>query len=108
MNKEIREVENIKFNGKGIVVKYTFMEERNHETLSEDDYVAEIRIVLDGEAVETVTLPAKMNSRKQELFYKYKLEEKEHELSFQWLNPENGRNIYITSYIPYTSEPLKK
>lgn len=108
MNKEIREVENIKFNGKGIVVKYTFMEERNHETFSEDDYVAEIRIVLDGEAVETVTLPAKMNSRKQELFYKYKLEEKEHELSFQWLNPENGRNIYITSYIPYTSEPLKK
>ena len=106
VNKEIRDVDSLCFDGKGVVVKYSFTKGREYGSSSiEDSYIAEVQIILDGELVETVKLPVAQNSRKQELFYKYKLPEKNHELKFRWLNPESGRNIYITSYIPYITSP---
>lgn len=106
VNKEIRDIDNLCFDGKGVVVKYSFSKGRGYGNISaDDDYVAEVQVLLDGEVVETVKLPVALNARKQELFYKYKLAEKDHNLTFRWLNPEQERNIYITSYIPYISAP---
>ncbi len=109
VNKEIREIPSVGFEGKGIVVRYSFQKGRyqNAET-DEIGYVAEVEVYLDGALSETVKLPVDQNARKQELYYKYNLAEGQHELSFKWLNPAPGRNIYIGSYIPYVSEPVKK
>ncbi len=109
VNKEIREIPSVGFEGKGIVVRYSFQKGRyqNAET-DESGYVAEVEVYLDGTLSETVKLPVGRNARKQELYYKYNLAEGQHELSFKWLNPAPERNIYIGSYIPYVSEPVKK
>jgi hypothetical protein len=100
VNKEIREAEPIKFSGKGIVVGYSFSKDRWTQ-LDESEYVAEVEVMIDGQSVEKVLLPTKTNLRKQELFYKYDLNAGEHALAFRWKNPEKGRNIYISYYIPY-------
>ena len=107
-NKEIRELEPIDFYGKGIVVCYSFTNVRGGVNTLAEDYIAEVEVSLDGEIVETVKLPVAENARKQELFYKYKLEEKDHRLSFKWLNATEDGKIYVTSYIPYVSEPSAK
>lgn len=100
VNSDIRDIEPIKFSGKGIVVGYSFSKDRWAEP-DESDYVAEVEVNADGQPVEKVVLPTKVNQRKQELFYKYDLADGEHTLTFKWLNPEKDRNIYITYYIPY-------
>lgn len=103
IRKEIREVETIEFDGKGIVVQYSFDRSRHDEGRPGDVYTAQVEVMLDGELSETVILPADLNSRKQELYYKYNLPEGEHTLSFRWLNPMPGRNIWINSCIVYES-----
>lgn len=107
-NKEIRELGPIDFYGKGIVVCYSFTNVRGGVNTLAEDYIAEVEVSLDGEIVEIVNLPVAENARKQELFYKYKLEEKDHRLSFKWLNATEDGRIYVTSYIPYVSEPSAK
>lgn len=103
VEKEIREVGQLAFDGKGVVVSYAFARGRHQDGSVGDDYVAKVEVWLDGSLSETVVLPADRNARKQELYYKYKLPEGPHTLSFKWLNPENGRNIYINSMLVYTS-----
>ena len=99
VEKEIRKAGDISFDGKGIVVRYTFGDSKHDPA-----YTAEVEVYLDGQLSETVVLPMDNNSRKQELYYKYNLNEGPHTLSFKWLNPEAGKNIDLTSYIVYVNK----
>lgn len=101
INKELSEDPELSFFGNGIVISYSFNRGRNQDSAFPENYVAKVEVYLDGQLSETVVLPVAQNARKQELYYKYKLEEKEHSVSFKWLNPLPGKNIYLTSYIPY-------
>lgn len=99
--KSISEVGEISFDGKGIVVRYSF---GNRQKAKADDYAASVDVYLDGRLSETVSLPLDNNSRKQELYYKYNLSDGPHTLSFKWTNPESGRDINISSYIIYRAK----
>ena len=106
VNKDIAEVGTIPFTGNGVVVQYSFTRDRfMMPSLEASDYVAEVEVYLDGELSETVILPETFTSRKQELYYKYKLPEGEHQLSFKWKNPEGKRPLIITAYEVYASQP---
>lgn len=96
LNQKIGDVGKIGFDGKGIVVRYSFGDSR-----IDPAYTAEVMVYLDGQLSETVKLPMDNNSRKQELYYKYNLAEGQHTLELKWSNPEPGKNINIPSYIVY-------
>ncbi len=93
------------FTGKGVVVAYDMNSEGGRSIMYggiENDYIAEVEVFLDGESVEVVRLDASFMRRKPELFYKYNLEEKEHTLTFKWLNPRKDIKINLTSMLVYT------
>jgi len=108
LSTDIRDYGNIEFDGKGIVVGYSFNRGRDmggYQEQSSEDYVAVVEAYIDGELCETMNLPVKGQYRKQELFYKYNLSNGHHVLSFKWLNPEKGRNIFVGSTTVYTEKP---
>ncbi len=107
VNKEIRQADEIIFDGKGIVIGYSFFNGHSHDKPGFDpSYAAEVEVILDGTPVEKVILPMDVNSSKPELFYKYNLASGQHSVRLNWLNPLSDKNIYIKSYIVYT-EPSK-
>ena len=99
VHKDIRTAGEISFDGKGVVVRYSFGDSR-----MDPAYTAEVEVWLDGQLSETVRLPMDNNSRKQELYYKYNLPDGAHRLSFKWLNPEAGKEIELSSYIVYVDK----
>lgn len=105
VDKEIGEAGELAFEGKGIIVRH---EMTNHNLKYwEDDksgYVARVEVYLDGELSETVSLPALLADRRQELYYRFDLPEEEHRISFRWLNPEKDRSIRIISMVAYTDK----
>ena len=95
----------IEFDGNGIVVKYSFDRKRlsdGYEEQAVSPYVAVVEAYLDGKLCETINLPVRGQDRKQELFYKYNLPMGHHTLTFKWLNPEKGQNLYLGSHVVYT------
>lgn len=105
VGKELRDLGTIKFKGSGVVVRYTFFRSIE-EAWSKDrdnEYVAQIEVVIDGKPYETVSLPVEDRARKLELFYTYDLEDGPHEMEINWLNPEPDKHIDIISCVAYGS-----
>ena len=94
IKKPLGNVGDMHFNGKGLAVCHMmYCKDRN--------YVAQIEVVVDGKAPELVELPADINKRRQEIFYKYDFEQGDHTLSLRWLNPDKGVSIDITRAVVY-------
>jgi hypothetical protein len=99
----IGRLNDIGFEGNGIVVKYSFVRARNYK---HPGYIAEVEAYVDGKISKTVKLPIDGNGVAKEIFYKYNLPVGPHSISFKWLNKENGVDIIINSAIIY-SDKLK-
>lgn len=95
----------LEFTGKGVVVNYSLMSGGKTVGYNDSDYVFEVEAYLDGELAETIKVPLKAIHARQDLFYKYNLEEKEHTLSFKLLNPSKDYSIRITTCLVYASQP---
>jgi hypothetical protein len=67
----------------------------------DNDYVAQVEIIIDGEVYETVVLPADNNKRRQEIFYKYDFAEGDHVVEMRWINPQDNVSIDITRAVVY-------
>ena len=102
---ELRDVEKIEFEGRGVVVRYTYFRslEEAWSPDRDNEYVAQIEVNIDGNLVETVSLPVEDRARKLELFYNYDLDEGPHVMTFNWLNPEDDKHIDILSCVVYGS-----
>ena len=68
----------------------------------DDDYVAEVEVLIDGEHDETVLLPMKNTSRRLEPAWKYQLPEGKHSVVLNWLNPNENYEIRINDLIVYS------
>lgn len=68
----------------------------------DDDYVAEVEVLIDGKHDETVLLPMKNTSRRLEPAWKYQLPEGKHSVVFNWLNPNENYEIRINDLIVYS------
>lgn len=91
---------NLNFKGKGIVISYNM-------NVYGKDYTGEIEITLDGKIIGNVMLPNSYKARKCELFSIYELENKEHHLKINWLNPNKTVGIRVTSAVIYDEKPIK-
>lgn len=100
VNKRVADVGNVVFEGTGIVFK-------GHVQSSNDEYVARVEMYIDGELLETASLPASYITRRHELFWKYQLPKKQHTVSFKWLNPQSDASVNFGEAIVYSDAPLK-
>jgi hypothetical protein len=93
----------IDFEGTGIVVKGSVVSTDRNST--DRNYVAKAEIYLDNEMVETISLPFNTTIRKTEIFWKYQLPLRKHNLRIQWLNPDKSVTIRVTEAIIYSDKP---
>jgi hypothetical protein len=98
IDKAIAEAGEVVFDGIGIVFK-------GHVQAAGNGYIAEVEMYIDGQLVETADLPASYLKRRHELFWKYRLPEGKHTVTFKWLNPEAGATVRFTDALVYASAP---
>lgn len=85
------------FTGKGVAF-------RGGISYSADkDYVAKVKVIVDGKDLGVVKLPAAENKRNQNIFWKYDLQDGSHKISFKWMNPESKVQIYVGDALLYKS-----
>jgi hypothetical protein len=92
-----------RFNGKGFVVlggAGKTGEQPGELDLRLDVYV-------DGGLVEEAVLPTKFQSRRNEVTWKYNLEEGPHEVRIEWKNPTKGYRVDLNRVIIYGPEPVQ-
>lgn len=94
INKKITDIQELEFNGNGVVI-------RGNVNASDEEYVAEVELYIDGQLAETAQLPASFAKRRYELFWKYRLTEGKHTVAFKWLNPQQGVSILISEMLVY-------
>lgn len=99
INKNIDDINQVSFNGKGIVFKGYISSKLNEE------YIAEVSMFIDGQFVEKAKLPLSNTIvRRTDLFWKYQLTEGKHEVTFKWHNPNENISIYFGDAIIYSDE----
>ena len=84
--KALQEMQPIRFSGSGIVLGCNVQS-------SDNDYVANVEVNIDGRLLKTVKAPANYRYRTQELYWNYDLKEGPHVLSFRWTNPNSSAKI---------------
>lgn len=70
------------------------------------DYIFEAELYVDGEKVETAKLPTSFITRRHELFWKYELPVKKHNVNIKLLNPDAGYRLSCHSYITFSDKSL--
>nr|WP_245832474.1 ADP-ribosylglycohydrolase family protein [Massilibacteroides vaginae] len=98
VNKQINEVNEISFEGIGIVF-------RGMVRSKDENYVAKAEMYIDGKLVETANLPASYITRRHELFWKYQLPKGKHVVTFKWLNPADGVTVKFEDALIYSDMP---
>ncbi len=98
VHKTVDQIEEVTFEGIGIVFK-------GYVHADDPSYVAEVTMYIDGEPIETAKLPAAYNVRRHELFWKYQLTQKEHTVTFKWLNPAKGTAVHFGEALVYSDKP---
>ena len=88
------------FEGTGFVL--TDSRKKNNEA---SNYVFEAELYLDGQKVETVKLPAHFTTRRLDIFWKYPLPNKKHNVRVRLLNP-NGNYFSNVECIIYSDKPI--
>lgn len=92
--RQLADFDTLRFEGCGIVV-------RCDARCPNDQYVAEVAVILDGDSIETVTAPVAYHDRAQELCWYYDLPEGPHSLAFRWLNPQPDASVNCYRIITY-------
>ena len=96
----ISQLGTIEFDGIGVVVNGGLR-------CPDNTYIAIVEAYLDGTLVDTFNMPASLNTRRLELFWKYQLPKGKHQLSFKWLNPLNDATITANSVLVYSDAPAQ-
>ena len=95
INKRITDLNQVVFEGTGIVVG-------GRVTSPDRSYTAKMEAYINGELAETINLPANSTVRRLELFWKYQLPKAKHTLTFKWLNPQPDANIIFQEALVYS------
>ena len=68
-------------------------------------YIFEAELYIDGVKTETVKLPANFTTRRHELFWKYDLPDKKHNVTIKILNPNDDYEVRASASILYSNKP---
>ena len=98
VNKNLPDVGELSFDGVGVVFK-------GYVRSADADYVAKVEMYIDGQLVETADLPASYTTRRNDLFWRYKLPDGQHTATFKWLNPRADASVNFSEMLLYSSVP---
>ncbi len=101
INKKVEEVKEFTANCTGIVFK-------GYVKSNNNNYVARVEMLMDGNSVETANLPAAFTTRRHELFWKYQIPKGNHTFTFKWLNPDSESSVNFGNVVIYSDMPVKK
>jgi hypothetical protein len=93
----------IDFEGTAIVLKGSVI--LTDRTLADRNYVAKAEVYLDNELAETISLPYNNTIRKLEIFWKYQLPLRKHNLRIKWLNPDKYVTVRVNEALIYSDKP---
>lgn len=99
-NGDIKEL-SFEFTGTGFVVAG---EAKKNQEIKED-YVFEAELTIDDKKVEKARLPTNYTTRRLELFWKYELDNKKHEVSIKVLNPDARYKLECNGLIIFSDKP---
>jgi ADP-ribosylglycohydrolase len=88
------------FTGSGFVLRG----ESKKKIESLPDYVFKADLYIDDEKVETASLPTSFITRRHELFWKYALADRQHQVRIEILNPDSNYSINTWDYIVYKNK----
>lgn len=71
------------------------------------NYVYHAELYIDGKLVETINLPAALNSRRYDLCWKYDLQKGKHSVKLKILNPVDEKFFEVRDIIIYSDAPVK-
>jgi len=89
------------FSGKGFVLRGGARKQAGVQ----EDLNLELEVYIDGVLHEVAELPTGYQGRRHELTWKYKLEDRDHQVRVVWKNPTRGYMINIGDVIVYGSKP---
>jgi hypothetical protein len=72
---------------------------------SEEKYVAQTELYIDGKLAEKVELPASYTTRRYEAYWKYQLPNQKHSVRIKILNPDEKYPIRLDEVIIYSDKP---
>lgn len=89
------------FTGKGFVVKGEVRPLTGSAWDSKSDNYLEMEVYIDGQLTEKVKLPVRFTTRRHELCWNYKLDDKAHVVRLKLVKAEPEMNAHITELIFY-------
>jgi len=108
IEKSLRDLEEIRFSGTGIVV---MCDESGAPPVpylinlkGYNDYVAEIRVSLDGKKTGIRKLPFNWHDRALEVYFDLELPKGDHTLELKWINQVDELDIPVSKYIVFSDE----
>ena len=109
INKQLEEIDEIKFTGTGISItpgriKPNSTEEWQEMVASFNDYVAEVEVSIDGEKTAVRKLPFNKHDRAMEVYFNLELPKGDHTLGLKWLNPVDDFDLTVTRAVVYSDE----
>lgn len=71
----------------------------------DDPYVAELDVIIDGKPDQKVKMPMRNTARRLEPSWKYLLNEGDHKVTINWINPDPDYEIRINDLVVYSEKP---
>lgn len=99
LNHRLSDSFNYTFTGKGFVMR------GKASKTQDEDYIFRVEMFLDDELVEVRSLSTDFITRSFYLFWTYDLEDSQHEIRLNILNPSDKAEIYLDEILIYGSEP---
>jgi hypothetical protein len=91
---------NFDFTGSGFVLRG----ESKKKSDSLPEYIFNAVLYIDNEKMETAKLPTSFTTRRHELFWKYALPDRQHQVRMEILNPDPNYSIRAWDYIVYRNK----
>jgi hypothetical protein len=103
----IKDIDKIEFTGTGIAV-LGGPNMRDLRRMKENtNYIAEIKVTIDGNNTVVRKMPFNYHSRALEVFFNLELSKGNHTMELEWLNPIEDVDLPIHKYLVFSDELVK-
>lgn len=100
---KVKDTASIKFKGTGFVWKGTAVALK----AGSPNYDFLVDVYLDDKKIETVTLPTSITTRRRDIYWKYQLKDKAHEVKIVLTNPHPDYELASHTYVAYGKSPIE-
>ncbi len=70
----------------------------------DEDYVAQIEVIVDGKSAKVVKMPVSFSKRKLEVYQSFALDAGHHTVQMRWLNPQENAEIKLYDVVWWDKE----